>query len=159
MKTESNLSIIWKKLGTVLFWIAWPGLRIILGASKRTRILLVAEGQILVVKPWMGANKWALPGGGLHREEDRLLGVLRELKEETGIDINAQHTKLLFEDVYTQNGLRFAYYCFASKLLSPLPIKRSRLELSAAEWVGIGDLSEANAGQDVCRAIAAWYKG
>jgi ADP-ribose pyrophosphatase YjhB (NUDIX family) len=42
------------------------------------------QGQVLVVKE--NQNTWSLPGGGLDHGEDPKLGILRELKEELGIE-------------------------------------------------------------------------
>lgn len=42
------------------------------------------EGKVLVVKE--NQDTWSLPGGGLDHGEDPELGILRELKEELGIE-------------------------------------------------------------------------
>lgn len=41
-------------------------------------------GKVLVLKE--NQNTWSLPGGGLDHDEDPKVGILRELKEELGIE-------------------------------------------------------------------------
>ncbi len=60
---------------------------------ERTRVAGYAwcerDGEILLcrISPGiMAAGRWTLPGGGLHFGEDPAIGVLRELREETGLD-------------------------------------------------------------------------
>lgn len=42
------------------------------------------QGHVLVLKE--NQNTWSLPGGGLDHGEDPKLGILRELKEELGVN-------------------------------------------------------------------------
>ena len=63
------------------------------GAVERVRIAGYAwaerDDSVLLVRiapNEMGAGRWTLPGGGLAFGEDPVLGVLRELREETGLD-------------------------------------------------------------------------
>ena len=63
------------------------------GAVERVRIAAYAwverEDAVLLVRMspgGMGAGQWTLPGGGLDFGEEPELGVLRELREETGLD-------------------------------------------------------------------------
>jgi 8-oxo-dGTP diphosphatase len=48
------------------------------------------ENKILLLKSDMGDFKgeWDLPGGHIHSDETDVEGLLREVKEETGLDIN-----------------------------------------------------------------------
>ena len=56
--------------------------------EKRRRATLVAEqhGQILLVQE-LGRRRFSLPGGGLKKGESVLQAALRELKEETSLEI------------------------------------------------------------------------
>jgi 8-oxo-dGTP pyrophosphatase MutT (NUDIX family) len=144
----------WKRIGTAAFWVSWPLLYLHLRRSTRTRILVVCGEEVLVVKTWLGVDRWALPGGGLRRGEDPLRGALRELREETGLELAADTPKPLFTGTYRQNGLKFNYRCFLVELPAKPPVAPHRPELSDAAWVHRRQLTPQSAGQDVLTAIA-----
>ena len=50
---------------------------------------MIHNNEALVVKHWLGRDFWQLPGGGLHKNEDVVVGSLRELYEETHIAVQA----------------------------------------------------------------------
>ena len=56
--------------------------------GKRKRATLVAEhyGEVLLVQE-RGAHRYSLPGGGLERGESVLQAAIRELKEETKLEV------------------------------------------------------------------------
>ncbi len=54
-------------------------------------------GEILLVKP-VYASTWQIPGGGVERYEHPRDAGVREVREETGIDI--AETELVLEDVF-----------------------------------------------------------
>src|SRR5690554_3289553 len=54
-------------------------------------------GEILLVKP-VYASTWQIPGGGVERFEHPRDAGVREVREETGIDI--AETELVLEDVF-----------------------------------------------------------
>lgn len=63
------------------------------GAVQRVRLAAYAwaeqDGALLAVRiapGELGAGRWTLPGGGLAFGEDPAAGVLRELREETGLE-------------------------------------------------------------------------
>jgi 8-oxo-dGTP pyrophosphatase MutT (NUDIX family) len=58
--------------------------------TTRTRIVLKNElGEILLVRSWLSAGNWELPGGGVGRGENAESAVIRELEEEVGIILQA----------------------------------------------------------------------
>ena len=80
---------IWTTLGRMMFWLTWPATWLYLHNSRRTRIIVMHRGQILLTKGWLSNRDWALPGGGRHRHETMLKAARRELLEETGLDLPA----------------------------------------------------------------------
>jgi ADP-ribose pyrophosphatase YjhB (NUDIX family) len=54
------------------------------------RVLCVSEGQLLLVRhvdPASGGSYWVLPGGGCEAGETYAAAAVREVREETGIDV------------------------------------------------------------------------
>ncbi len=57
-----------------------------------------AEGRLLLIRHSYGSGRWMLPGGGLGKGEDPLLGALRELREETGCTLDDAHEFMVVEE-------------------------------------------------------------
>jgi len=56
--------------------------------SRRVRVLVIDnKEQTLLVKGWLGFQKWSLPGGGCKKGETDQDAAARELWEETGIRV------------------------------------------------------------------------
>ncbi len=149
----------WKILGTCAFWLSWHALRVYLGGSKRSRIIVSSKGKGVLVKNWLGSNQWSLPGGGLHRGETAAKGVLRELQEETGIIADpGQLICLAKEQLAKEHGLTFIYTSFLLELPEPVAIKPRRVELTDAEWLPWSELLAGNQISQVARDIlTAWF--
>jgi len=147
---------LWTWLGIALFWLGWPVFWVFLPWSERTRVLLVHDNKVLVVRGWIGNGRWGLPGGGVHRGEDHLRGVLRELAEETGICLPAFRLKFLLHNTYRDMGFRFPCYYYVAELDEPTPVRRQRAELSSLEWVEYSKLNRGNANADILEALQAY---
>lgn len=121
-------------LGKAVFWLAWPGLWLILRWSHRTRLLLICGNEFLVLKGRLSMGKWGLPGGGLHRDETAVNGLIREVREETGIKVSASQILHAFDGVSNEHGLRFYYHAFVMQLAVKPVVKLQVLEITAAAW-------------------------
>ena len=54
-------------------------------AVRGCRVLAIdPDGRVLLIRHSYGSSEWMLPGGGLARGEDPVVGGLREVVEETG---------------------------------------------------------------------------
>lgn len=53
--------------------------------------------EVLLVKHRYGKRKWSLPGGALHEREQVYKGAIREVKEETGLDIDIDHVLGIYD--------------------------------------------------------------
>lgn len=147
---------LWIILGRCVFWISLPLLHVYLKSSKRTRILLVSGDKILVVKGWMNDGNWSLPGGGLHRKEQPQKGVIRELLEETGIDIQEKDLTNLGVASQNQRWLNFKYHRFVAEVEKPLTPKPRRPEIVETVWLPIDQVNTSNAQAHLLETLAAW---
>lgn len=134
-------------LGRILFWIGWPGLWLLSrGVKRRTRVLVVCNNEVLLLKDWLGAGKWTLPGGGVKFGEDPLVCAKRELKEEAGIDIK----KLTFFKEFPklkQIGMNFHCLAYYIELKSKPALHLHPLEIAEAQWVSLDELANHDMNQ------------
>lgn len=143
---------VWKKLGTLVFWLIWPLTTPLLRRTTRTRLLLSVGDEVLVTRSWVSDGRWSLPGGGLHRGEIALQGVLREVHEEVGIDLLASTVRAVGSGSYHGHGQTFSCHYFVAELTAKPMLHLQRLEISAAQWVPLNQLRLAGYGSDVVTA-------
>ncbi len=102
--------------------------------SHRTRLLIVCGDEFLVLRGWLGDGTWGLPGGGLHRHEKPIDGVLREVQEEIGVVLQPKQITYAFEDYVSQRGLKFHYYGFVAELTDKPAVSPQPREIAAIVW-------------------------
>lgn len=145
--------IIWKVIGRLGFWLAWPIFKLKLRTTTRTRVIIQHHNQILVVKNWLGSGKWGLPGGGVKINEDSLTSALREVKEEVGFTLKRKDCNKLGNFEYESNGLTFVYSLYKVRINKVTDIKRQKLEITEAQWIDTELLSAENSASDVLQAL------
>ena len=101
----------------------------------RNRALLIRRGS----EPLKG--EWSIPGGMLELGEELAAGVQRELKEETGLDVEPLKCILVFDRIMRE-GARVKYHYVIVDYLCRR--KRGRLRPASdvidARWVRRADL-------------------
>jgi len=104
---------------------------------RRDRVLLIRRGG----EPLKGA--WSIPGGLLELGEELAQGVRRELKEETGLDVEPLEILAAFDRIFRE-GSRVRYHYVIVDYACRL--KRGRLKPASdvldARWVRRQDLPE-----------------
>lgn len=131
------------------FWVGWLGLRLYLARGRRTRVIIISgDNHVLLVKSWLGSGKWILPGGGLHHGEAKVAGAIREVREETGLRLEASQLREIHKETAREYGLRFKAVIFEARLSDRPPVTAQRFELVEAAWLpltALEDLSPATA--------------
>jgi len=106
--------------------------------TVRVRVLIRNErGEILLIKNWIGKNEWEMPGGGVGKNEDTYDAALREVHEETGIQLKRADLR----DVATYLG-RYET-CVFEALVTPLQVaalKRRKREITRMGWYASTEL-------------------
>lgn len=142
--------------GLTIWWCSWPVMWLYLRGSKRTRLVLRNErGQVLMVRGWIASgHKWSLPGGGLHRGEEPLRGVVREVREEVGIRLRPDSLMELGNFPIKSKGFRFNLYFFAVTMVNTPELRLQWYEIAEARWMDRASLTPINTEPDVLRALA-----
>lgn len=132
---------LWEQTGRTLYWLArflwWP-LRL---TTRRARLALVVNGEVLLVRNWFGNGRWTLPGGGLHRGESVEAALVRELGEELGISLDRRSIRIIDTIQVTEDHLRYSIVLARAGLPEKPELKRS-IELTDAHWFRLDRLPQ-----------------
>jgi ADP-ribose pyrophosphatase YjhB (NUDIX family) len=108
-----------------------------------TAIITFPKNQILLVKrttrPFEGF--WALPGGRNEPNETVEQTIIREVKEETGLDVQIVCKIGEYHEKGIESGFEYDYYpaCFWVKLVGG-KIKKQESEIADIQLFNIGDI-------------------
>ncbi len=114
--------------------------------------LVISDGKLLVVNS-RNAKKFHLPGGGIDLGEKIADALVREVKEETGIDVIVKDFFYFKEQFWYYNpsnesfhGILFFYFCEpTSFIFAPeAEILEMDEEAEKPEWLEIKSLNPAN---------------
>lgn len=144
--------------GRILFAVARPVMRLMgpMMNAPRARVLLIHEGEVLLVKSWFGRQHWSLPGGGIERGEAAEAAACRELHEEVGVVVHAADIAHLL--TLRVPEIPFDYVVFARRLTGPKPtLRRDPREILDAKWWPVDSLPTP-VSPAVMTALAAWQK-
>jgi 8-oxo-dGTP pyrophosphatase MutT (NUDIX family) len=142
-----------ERIGIIGFYLAWPAFYIYLRRSERTRIVVIREGQVLALKNWLSDGRWSFPGGGLHDGEDPKLGALRELREETGIQVSLDDLDEIGSGWYRLHGLTYPFRSYVVRLKAEPALHRQHIEVSRLEWLHPSDLHPRATSPDVLLSL------
>lgn len=147
---------IYRLSGQIAFWLTIPLLHIYLRMRRRTRVFIIAEGKVLLVRGWLSNGKWHLPGGGLHFRETAAHGAVREVLEETGLQLSSDKLRYIGAARFKDHGLRFTYEQFIVELPATTRVVAQKGEIIDAEWVPLDGITSKNAESDVIQLCAVW---
>lgn len=142
-------------IGKIAFWLSFPALWIWLRRSARTRVLIIFNDEFLVLQDWLSAGDWSLPGGGLHKGENSLQGLIREVQEETGIELYEKDVMFLFNTHHNERGIPFTYDCFAAQLDTKPEVKLQKFEIADYKWVSLKN-PDVRLSKDTTYALEQW---
>ena len=114
-----------------------PLLRVSMRNSRRVRALVVNDNdEILLVRSWLGHQRWSLPGGGIRQGESLVSAAVRETFEETGVRLDERQCRRLGEFANGDSSAPFTVDCWlAQTAKQPARVAgKHRLEVLDAAW-------------------------
>lgn len=112
------------------------------------KALIAKDGKVLMCKG-IGDQYWDLPGGRLHVNEDPAQGLMRELKEELGVDTKIGEPFYATVWYGAKSGLPRIFVVYLVTLIDPLAeFTVAKDELEAIAWLGKDDLETAGPSAD-----------
>jgi len=134
-----------------------PFLKLVMN-EKHVRVRVVItneEKEVLLVRSWLGHQRWSLPGGGIKSTETPAEAAAREVHEETGLRI--AHDQLREIGVFPTEGAKYTYTvaCYGIEIAKREPrISRHRqLEVLDMAWFPVTKLP-AEISPNVEKALA-----
>ena len=114
--------------------------------------LIVHENYVLLIDQTdpPEPDHWDLPGGGLEPHESLMVGLAREIREETGItDFQAGELLTIVETYLERQGgdiqhqLNILYQCSVPDRLAPLHSDEPEVGVRGIQWIAIAELKSA----------------
>lgn len=122
---------------------------------RGVRVILIRDGQVLLVRHWYAPPVWTLPGGGVNAGEDAKDAATREVLEETGLKLRSiKMTIGTYINTFAHDTVR-VYYAddFEGSLTEGLDA-----EIMTRRWFALDALpGELAPGHE--RRILAWQNG
>jgi 8-oxo-dGTP diphosphatase len=123
--------------------------------------LVVRDGRVLLARRAIdpSAGKWDIPGGFLKHGEHPLDGVIRELREETGLEVEPGNLIGMYVDVYRDGeddpDFILNVY-FEAEAVSGEPVAAD--DVAELRWFAPDDLPGDWAFTHTCDVIADWKR-
>lgn len=122
--------------------------------------LVLYKNKLLLTKraraPYKGS--WDLPGGFIDRGEDPQEAVVRELKEETGLDITIKRILGIYPDEYTHGPDSFHTLCLIYIATARTASLGAFDDVSESKWFAQNDMPKKIAFKSNQRAIKDFLK-
>lgn len=112
--------------------------------SVGVAVIITKGKEVLLLKRrnMHGAGTWSTPGGHLDYGETPEQCAIRELKEETNLDITEVKFKALTNDVFEQEGKHYISIWMEGQYAGGEPIVNAEYESSEIGWFAWTDLPE-----------------
>lgn len=138
-------------MGVILFYLLWPLVWLYAPLTRRVRVIVIRDEEILVVKNWFGSGKWQLPGGGIKFGESPEAAAIREMREELAVDIRQVRLLDAEPHIIQQNGMLFRYHFVLADISNTAQLSTQH-GITAHTWLRISDMHSTET--EVTTAVA-----
>ncbi|MDM5186220.1 NUDIX hydrolase [Bacillus sp. DX4.1] len=103
-------------------------------------VSIVRDNQVLMIKENKPSaiDKWNFPSGRIEKKEDILLAACREVKEETGLEVNLQYTTGVYNFISASNDQVILFH-FRGEIIGG-SIKLEEDEIVDYKWIQLSEL-------------------
>ena len=88
------------------------------------------------------AGFFDLPGGGIQENEEPGAAVIREVREETGLELSIERLKILYTTTQLLNSRSYPTLLYVAYMTEPTPSVSMSWEHQSYEWAALERLSE-----------------
>jgi len=132
-----------------------------LGLLVRPTAILIEDQKILLVKQEVtGTRHWSLPGGKLELEETIEQCLIREIKEETGLDIAVQELLYVTDRFYRKSHIVHMLFLVENtggKLRSGKELESETEKIKELAMVSIDSLREYGFPANFCQMVKSGF--
>lgn len=130
----------------IRFAFYWPGLFLYFSGSHRSRVLVVCDDELLLIKDrttyFYDERTWNLPGGGMRHGEEDAVAAVRELHEELGLELDSSQFRTIGQQLSGSYGLRYQAHFFVVKLSQKPALTIDNHEVRSAQWFRLDQVNQ-----------------
>ncbi|MBR0350263.1 MAG: NUDIX domain-containing protein [Clostridia bacterium] len=104
--------------------------------EKACGCIIIKDEKILLIRQMSGA--WGFPKGHVEHDETEVETAIREVKEETNIDVEVDESKRYTMQYFTDKGIGKEVVIFLAKPISN-DLKIQENEIIEAKWMSYSD--------------------
>lgn len=104
--------------------------------EKACGCIIIKDEKVLLIRQMSGA--WGFPKGHVEHDETEVETAIREVKEETNIDVEIDESKRYTMQYYTDKGLGKEVVIFMAKPVTN-DLKIQENEIVEADWMSYSD--------------------
>ena len=107
-------------------------------------VIIVKQGHLLLLerKSVHGAGTWSTPGGHLEFGESPEACAVREVGEETGVEIGNVRFMAITNDVFAEAGRHYITLWMRGEYRTGTPAIKAPYEMSAVDWFKLANLPQ-----------------
>lgn len=135
-----------------LYVLARPGIYLLLHNSRRSRVLVICDDELLLIRSDFGSRHWSVPGGGIKRSETAVDGAVRELREEVGIRVKPSllHEVAQLTKSYGPFSWPRIHFVFFTVHLNKKPaLTLQKHEVTESQWLQTNQLPSTHVSDEV----------
>ena len=117
------------------------------------------DGQILLLRRLehkSQGKKWGVPAGKVNKDEDKVVAMMREINEETGISVLPTDLNY-FKSIYVHHTFDFVYHMYHYQIKQIPQVNISENEHDEYAWALIDDALKLPLVDDLDECIKMFY--